>query len=394
MKRASLRNPGASSRPTPLALALLVLLASPRPAARAEDYLAYKYVDYAEGGDRMGVRTQVLDASQGLGPDTQLGVTLTNDAIAGASPTGMRAPAGSDQVPLSHLTDHRKEWEGSLARQIGSVNVALGASESREHDYVSRGWSLNTLTDFNLKNTTLLAGIAGHDDGVKAFVSQLEPYLPKHAFNAIIGVTQLLDQRTSVTLNLTWGRQTGYLDDQYKQVEQSLVLAPGDLLPLSYLENLPGTHDSGALYASVNHAFPEVKAAIEARYHYYRDTYGVQASTLELTWLQKLGKQFTLAPSVRFHDQGAASFYYYNLDQTDIMPTAVPDAAGPHYSSDYRLSSLDTVTCGLKLTFKMNDTVQMDVAYDRYAMRGRDGVTPQSAYPSANIISAGARVSW
>jgi hypothetical protein len=394
MKRAGLRNPGASARPSAVPLALLVLLASPRPAARAEDYLAYKYVDYAESGDRMDVRTQVLDASQGLGPDTQLGVTLTNDAIAGASPTGMRAPAGSDQVPLSHLTDHRKEWEADLARQVGSVNVDLGASESREHDYVSRGWSLNTLSDFNLKNTTLLAGIAGHDDGVKAYVSPLEPYLPKHAFNAIIGVTQLLDPRTSVKLNVTWGRETGYLDDQYKVVEKSLVLAPGDLLPLSYLENLPDTHDFGALYASVNRAFPEAKAAIEASYRYYRDTYGVEASTLELTWLQKLGRQFTLAPNVRLHDQGAAGFYYYNLDETDITPTGVPNAAGTHYSSDYRLSSLDAVTVGLKLILKMSDTVQMDLAYDRYAMRGRDGVTPQSAYPTANIMSAGARISW
>jgi hypothetical protein len=297
-------------------------------------------------------------------------------------------------VPLSHLSDHRKEWEADLARQVGSVNVDLGASESREHDYVSRGWSLNTLSDFNLKNTTLLAGIAGHDDGVKAYVSPLEPYLPKHAFNAIIGVTQLLDPRTSVKLNVTWGRETGYLDDQYKVVEKSLVLAPGDLLPLSYLENLPDTHDFGALYASVNRAFPEAKAAIEASYRYYRDTYGVEASTLELTWLQKLGRQFILAPNLRLHDQGAASFYYYNLDETDITPTGVPNAAGTHYSSDYRLSSLDAVTVGLKLILKMSDTVQMDLAYDRYAMRGRDGVTPQSAYPTANIMSAGARISW
>jgi hypothetical protein len=393
MKRARLRNSGASARPSAVPLALLLLLADPRPA-RADDFLAYKYVDYAEGGDRMDVRTQVLDAGQGLGPDMQLGLTLTNDAIAGASPTGMRAPAGSDQVPLSHLSDHRKEWQADLARQVGTVNVALGASESREHDYVSRGWSLNTLSDFNLKNTTLLAGIAGHDDGVKAFVSPQEPYLPKHAFNAIIGVTQLLDPRTSVTLNLTWGRETGYLDDQYKEVEKSLVLAPGDVLPLAYLENLPDTHDFGALFASVNHAFPGAGGALEASYRYYRDTYGVEASTLEVTWLQKLGRRLTLAPNARLHDQGAASFYYYNLDETDIMPTAVPNAAGPHYSSDYRLSSLDAVTVGLKLTLKASDSVRMDVAYERYAMRGRDGQTPQSAYPSANIISAGARVSW
>ena len=38
--------------------------------------------------------------------------------------------------------------------------------------------------------------------------------------------------------------------------------------------------------------------------------------------------------------------------------------------------------------------LQLELAYDRYEMRGRDGVTPQSAYPTANIYTAGARVAW
>jgi hypothetical protein len=394
MRRAGLRQPGATAEASAVPLALLILLASPRPAARAEDFLAYKVVDYSENGDRINVRTQVLDASQDLGVDTQFGVTLTNDAIAGASPTGLRAPAGSGQVPLAHLSDHRKEWEADLARQIRAVNIAVGASESREHDYVSRGGSLNTLTDLNEKNTTVLAGVGAHDDDVKAYVSPLEHYLPKHAFNAILGVTQLLDPFTSVTLNATWGRETGYLDDQYKLVQKSLELAPGDFLPLAYLENLPGTHDFAAVFASVNRAFPAVRGALQASYRYYRDTYGVAANTMEASWLQKIGGRFTLAPNLRYHEQDAARFYYYNLDQTGIMPTAVPNPSGPHYSSDYRLSSLDSVTCGLKLTCTVSDRLQADAAVDHYVMRGRDGVTPGSAYPTANIISLGARITW
>ena len=36
----------------------------------------------------------------------------------------------------------------------------------------------------------------------------------------IQGVTQLLDPRTSITLNATWGRQRGYLSDPYKLVSR------------------------------------------------------------------------------------------------------------------------------------------------------------------------------
>jgi hypothetical protein len=95
-----------------------------------------------------------------------MALTLANfegvlDAITGATPTGQPAPAGSDQVPLSKLTDRRKAWNADFSRQFSGINIALGVGNSRESDYVSTGWSLNTLTDFNQKNTTLLAGVAG-----------------------------------------------------------------------------------------------------------------------------------------------------------------------------------------------------------------------------------------
>ena len=390
--RGAPRRRGPSAPSPAVALALLLLLA--RPAARAEDFLDYKYVDYAETGGRIGVRTQVLDAGQDLGIDTHLGLVLTNDAIAGASPTGLPAPAGSGQVPLAYLSDHRKEWEGDLSRQVGPVNIDAGLSESREHDYVSRGWSLNTLSDFNRQNTTLLAGVGGHDDDVETFYTFARPYVPRHAFSAVLGVKQLLDPLTSVTLNVTWGRETGYLDDQYKLVLKTLELVPGSFFPTAFHENLPGAHDFVAVFASADRAFPGARGALEASYRFYSDSYGVGASTAEVSWQQKLGGRLTLAPNVRLHEQGAVRFYHYDLDATAITPTQAPSPGGPNYSSDYRLSSLWSATLGLKLTCRVSDRVRADVAYDRYAMHGRDGVTPASAYPTANILSAGARFSW
>ena len=389
-----MRRPGRRWGPFAPSPAVSLLLVLARPASRADDFLDYKYVDYAETGDRIGVRTQVLDAGQDLGVDTHLGLILTNDAIAGASPTGLPAPAGSAQVPLAYLSDHRKEWEGDLARQVGPVNVAAGVSESREHDYVSRGWSLNTLSDFNRQNTTLLAGVGGHDDDVETFYTFARPYVPRRALSAVLGVKQLIDALTFVTLNVTWGRETGYLDDQYKLVEKTLELVPGSFFPTAFHENLPGEHSFVAAFASVNRAFPGARGALGASYRFFSDTYGIEASTAELSWQQKIGDRFTLAPDARINEQGAARFYYYDLDATDIAPTQVPSPGGPNYSSDYRLSSLWTSTFGLKLTCNLGDRVRADLAYDRYAMHGRDGVTPGSAYPSANILSAGARFSW
>jgi hypothetical protein len=376
-----------------LPLALALALASPR-AARADDFLAYKYESYDETGGRMGIRTQGLAASEDLGADFNVAVTLVNDSIAGASPTGVPAPAGSSQVPLASLTDHRKAWEVDLSRKLGEFTITAGISQSREHDYVSRGWSLNTQADLNQKNTTLLAGVAGHSDDVKTIYDPGRTYVGKEAFSAIAGITQVIDPKTFVSLDFTWSRETGYLDDQYKEVEKTEEILAGTFFPLVFAENRPGEHNSGALLASVNRDFPEVSGALEASYRFYGDTYGVTANTVEVRWIQKIGSRFTLSPELRLYRQGAADFYYYNLNDTDILPTRTPNSSGTNYSSDYRLSSFDAVTCGLKATLKVQQHVQLELAYDRYAMRGRDGVTPQSAYPLANIYTAGARVTW
>jgi hypothetical protein len=371
---------------------MAVMLA--RPAARAEDFLAFKYESYDESGGRVNVKTEGLVANEDLGTSMRLGLTLMNDAIAGASPTGIPAPAGSGQVPLAQLTDHRKEWEVDLSRRIGDVEVSVGTSQSREHDYVSRGWSLNTLTDLNQKNTTLLLGVAGHDDDVETFFDPQHYYAGKQAFSAIAGITQVLDPRTFVTVNFTWGRETGYLDDQYKLVQKTEELVEGSFFPVAFAENRPGERDTGTLFASVNRAYPAARGALEASYRFYSDTFGVTSNTVEFRWIQKMGTAFTVSPEVRLYEQGAARFYYYDLDGTSILPTVIPDSNGPAYSSDYRLSSFDGVTYGIKGTWKVQAHVELQLAYDRYAMRGRDGVTPQSAYPVANIVSAGARLSW
>ncbi len=366
----------------------------PRPSARADGSIAYTYADYSETAGRIGVHTQGILAEQDLGEAFKIDLTAVNDAIAGATPTGVPAPAGSYQVPLAILHDHRKAWETDLSRQFDRANVSVGYAESREHDYVSKGWSLNTQTDFNQKNTELLLGVAGHDDSVETFYDPQHLYVGRHAYSSILGVTQLLDPRTTFTLNATWARDAGYLSDQYKAVEKTVELVPGSYFALAFPENRPSERNSGVLFASVNRAFPELRGALEVSYRFYADTFGVAASTIEAKWLQKLGAALVLAPEFRFHEQGAANFYYYDLDATNIVPTYVPSPGGPAYSSDYRLSSLQAATYGLNLSWRPCSWLKLALDYSRYDMRGRDGITPQSAYPDANIYSASAQFSW
>jgi hypothetical protein len=374
------------------AAALALCLA--RPRARADDSVAYIFENYREDDGRITVETQSGSADQDVGAFGHIGLTGTIDAVSGATPTGQPAPDGSDQVVLTQIHTRRKAWAGDYAQQIGNVNVEAGFADSRENDYVSAGWSVNTLAEFNQKNTTVRLGAAGTDDRVEVFFTPQQTYLPKNTHDAILGVTQLIDPLTVATLNVSWGRATGYLSEPHKFVSKSIEIAPNIFLLEDFGENSPGERNKGSLYASVNRAFPAARGALEASYRFYSDTWGVIANTAEVDWFQHLGGKLLLGPSLRLYQQGAANFYYYNLDDTSIIPVREPTGSGPNYSSDFRLSAMRSVEYGLKLTWSASDKLQFEAAYKRYQMWGTDGVTPASAYPTAGIATVGARFLW
>lgn len=380
------------SAPRALLLATLLVWLSPR-GARAEDSVSYKYEDYRESGGRIAVRTQGAYLEKDLGTEMHFKLEGILDAITGATPNGQPAPAGSTAVPLSNLHDRRKAWNAEFSRQFPRVNVALGFGNSRESDYVSTGLSLNTVTDFNQKNTTLLVGVAGTDDDIKVFYQTGRA--KKRTGDVILGVTQLLDPRTSVSFNLTWGRQRGYLSDPYKLVEKSTELFPGVFLPLTFPENRPDEREKWVALVGLNRAFPALRGALEATYRFYRDTYDTDAHTADLAWFQRVGEKIILRPAFRFYDQGAASFYRYKLDGTTITPQfGAPRPGGPFYSSDFRLSAMQTFTYGFKVIWSVTNSLRFDAALEQYDMRGRDHATPQSAYADARIVTVGAKFSW
>lgn len=374
-----------------LLLAVLLQLLAPR-SGRAETVTAYKYQDYQESGGRIKVQAHYGLIEQTLGVEARLKITAVQDTISGATPTGEPADPATGLVPLSEMHDRRKAWTADFSRQFGNVNVSVGAANSRESDYVSTGFSLNTLTDLNNKNTTLLAGISGTNDDVKVFYQPAR--VSKHTFDLIVGVTQLLDENTSLVVNASYGSASGYLSDPYKLIRKNTELLPGLFLPLTFAENRPDSREKWIGYASINHSVAQLKGAVEASYRLYHDTFGVTSHTLAAAWLQRLGEEVILSPSVRYYTQDAADFYRVSLDGTAITPGTTPNSAGPFYSADYRLAALNSWTWGLKLVWTPKPAFQADIAWESYRMTGRDSLTSASAFPKAGIFTFGLRYTW
>lgn len=374
------------------AVALECLL--PRPPARAEGALSYKFQSWREDGDRIQVDSHCALAEQTLPADTRLKLSGVIDSIAGATPTGQLPSVTGGPVPLTEMNDRREAWQLELSRQAGRFNVAIGYANSRESDYLSRGGSVNLQTDFNQKNTTLLVGVAGTRDRVRVFFQ--DPWESKRSFQAIAGVTQLLGPETSLSFNVTGGSESGYLADPYRLIEKHVEVGPGLVLLQTFGENRPRHRDKWIALASLNRAVPRLAGAAELTYRLYHDSYGITAHTATAEWYQRcLGGRLLLRPSLRWYRQGAADFYRTTLDGTTVVPHERPDPAGPYYSADYRLSSMTTFTYGLKAAATLlPGRLTADVSVERYTMRGRDDFTPRGVYVDATVFTAGASFTW
>ena len=113
---------------------------------------------------------------------------------------------------------------------------------------------------------------------------------------------------------------------------------------------------------------------------------------MHLEWRQEIGERFDITPFFRYYRQCEADFFTNSLDTVPIaQPPINPDGSAPHYSADYRLSSFDAISGGVKLRWKINDTITATAAYERYEMSGRGGLSssPAAAYPNANIWTFG-----
>ena len=360
-----------------------------------EDHVDYRYEAYREDDQRISIDTHSMLFE--VAPKRWLNIKgeMIFDAISGASPTGSPPPnqltfvdgtvgdTNSTKVPVGEM--HDKRYAGDLATtfSLGQHRFTPQLSYSQESDYISRGFAFNYAVDINEKNTTLNLGWSAIWDRIlpKKFLNTEKT---KDSDDFLVGINQLLSPKTVATLNFTYGNARGYLDDQYKGVAFISDFQGDPTNPAISSERRPSRRDHYTSYASLTQYITPLNASVEGSYRFFHDSYGVNAHTIGLAWYQKLGSRVVIAPMVRYHRQSAADFYAPMFPDWAQRPR--------YYSADYRLSELDTITGGLTVSVKAMDWLSFDFGYKRYVMNGLDKVTSQSAYPSANIFTIGARV--
>lgn len=356
--------------------------------AHAEDHIDYKFEDYNEDNHRIHIQTHSALFEAAAGANVDLQGEFVYDAISGATPTGGPAPAGSSQVPLAHMEDARKAGNVGAAVSWGRNITTPQVAYSIEDDYESIGLSLNHSIDFNEKNTTLTVGVAQDFDTVMPKFWTYKRH--KDSSDFLVGVTQLLGPKTVLSANVTVGWESGFLADPYR----GFVFTDYDPAAL-FPEKRPENRSKQVFLLSLTQAFEALNGSAEVSYRFHHDSYGVYSHTGSFAWYQKIGKHLILSPQFRYYRQTSASFYAIQLPGDPTIPPGDPFFTVPipsYYSSDYRLSEMETFTYGLSASVPINSHVTLDAAYKRYEMFGLDGVTSASAYPKAHVFTVGARV--
>ncbi len=369
-------------------LALYLVSSMPKPV-RSEDSIRYKYEDYQEDDDRIRVRAHYISADKDLSPNTRLGVVGLIDTITGTTPTGELPEAGADRVPMGSLIDERRSIILNLDHQVKDHAFTFELNYSNESDYLSEGGAFTYRRYFNKKNTAFELGYSLLQDELSA------PTLPevegKDSEDVLLGITQTLDPATVWSADLTYGRENGYLADPYKVVEKNVELLSDFFLPITFPENRPRSREKWIFFTEMIRDLEKLKASIQASYRYFSDDADLDAHTLSLQWFQKISDQVILEPLVRYYRQSAANYYHHDLNLTGIIPDRETIGRAPYFSSDHRLSNMETFAWGAKLIYFFSEDLEFNLKLQRYDMAGLDPLTHPSVYSDANILTVGGR---
>jgi hypothetical protein len=347
----------------------------------------YSYQLYQEDDDRMRIESHYIRGQIEIDDATSFRFQALSDAISGASPTG--SLPGTTQPYIAEVNpDTRHGILAALSHQFGDHRVELEVSRSKESDYLSDGIALSDSWELNDKNTTFSYGVNYLNDVVSLPAGGEED---KNAYDLFTGVSQIIDKNTVVSLNLTLGYGDGYLNDPYKWVQRD-ELEFGIPVVNVYPENRPDSRFRQVLQFEARHYVEAAHGVIDGVLRLGNDDFGVLSQTVQLEWRQEVGERLQVIPFFRYYHQSAADFFVNTLNGMNISDPSAPTSGDPNYSADYRLSSLNAISGGLRLRYQFNEMFSANATYERYVMSPTGSSSehsPDQSYPSADIWTIG-----
>ncbi|MBL8334688.1 MAG: DUF3570 domain-containing protein [Rubrivivax sp.] len=181
--------------------------------------------------------------------------------------------------------------------------LKLAVGQSSEPDYRARSLAVDLSQDFFGGMSTLALGFTrGADDVGKKGVTG--PVDRATHWQHRVGLTQVLGPRWLASLNLEALADHGLLGSPYRAARVFGAAVP---------ERLPRTRSARALRLGTQADLERLGGVLRGEWRLYRDTWGVQAHTLELgharDWRPQGWPPMQVDAALRLHRQRAALFY-------------------------------------------------------------------------------------
>jgi hypothetical protein len=220
----------------------------------------------------------------------------------------------------SEYKEERKQGSLSFDYLRGKTTYNASYIQSIESDYQAKTASFGISEDMFGDLTTVSLGYTRAWD--KVFknlktngVLENDPKygnggsLPADHRSYRIGISQIITKSLIMGLNYESQTHEGQLSNPYRAIRY---------LSLSGLEQFgeekyPNTRTTNAIAIDGRYYLP-YRAAIHGSYRLFTDTWGIDARTFEIGYVQPLFKTWTFEAAYRFHTQEAADFY------SDLFP--------------------------------------------------------------------------
>jgi hypothetical protein len=256
--------------------------------------------------------------------------------------TDMVSSASIDVLTAgSKYSEQRTEVSTGMDYLHDSTLMSLGVTHSSEDDYTAKTLNLGVSQEFFGDLTTLSMGYTLGDDlvmlnGDENDAVQFERSQEHQRFN--LGLSQVITKNWLAAANLESVVDSGYLNNPYRSVR---YLEDGKAS--FQAERYPETRNSDALALRSIYYLP-YRASIKAEAKKFQDSWGIDATSYELRYVQPWLKKWLFEAKVRHYSQTEADFY------ADIFPRKDFQT---FLARDKELSRFSALNIGLGVTYQL-----------------------------------------
>lgn len=241
----------------------------------------------------------------------------------------------------SPYTEEREQWSLGVDYLRGNTTMRVNYVQSDESDYNATTTAFSVSQDMFGQLTTLTLSYGVGDDIVgRSDDPTFEREVTRQQYG--IGLTQILTKNLITALNVQTTTEEGFLNNPYRSVR---YLDSSNANGFSFEPELyPNTRTANAVGLRGRYFLP-YRAALEAEYRYFVDTWDIKGHTASLSYIQPW-RNYIFETKVRWHNQTGAAFF------RDIFPRS---EATNFRGRDKELSPLTSYTLRLKASYKFID---------------------------------------